>query len=156
MVLALLVARMANEHSLILVLTPQPVTGHTHSLVQHSSGFFVRFPWNIQSGHTMDANNQAECPDCNTLIKLGSVGLANLACHRGTEKCKEINTHIDVSTTSNASGLNILPIAGLVKHVRWTTGWNIGDCRAGASFGRWCSGFRCRLVPYLVISSHAG
>ena len=36
----------------------------------------------------MDANNSVMCPNFNIIIKLGSVGMANLACHRGSEKCK--------------------------------------------------------------------
>jgi hypothetical protein len=36
----------------------------------------------------MDASNNVKCPDCDTTVKLGSVGMANLARHRGSEKCK--------------------------------------------------------------------
>lgn len=36
----------------------------------------------------MDTNNNVKCPDCDTTVKLGSVGMANLAHHRGSEKCK--------------------------------------------------------------------
>jgi len=36
----------------------------------------------------MDANNHVKCPDCKALVKLGSVGMANLGCHRGSKKCK--------------------------------------------------------------------
>ena len=36
----------------------------------------------------MDANNHIKCPDCEALVKLGSVGVANLGHHRGSEKCK--------------------------------------------------------------------
>jgi hypothetical protein len=36
----------------------------------------------------MDTNNHVKCPDREALVKLGSVGMANMGHHRGSEKRK--------------------------------------------------------------------